>query len=732
MRQHCLLVMIAQLLAVPALAQVSQLRELPRLSNETIWNSPEFTNDMVSADWDRNPQYFTITRSGSSGASDIYRIDARSGTEELLVSGSDLVPRGQHNPIKVESYRFSDDGTKVLIFTNSVRVWRQNTKGEYFIWDRNRRQLNPISDRPGLQQFAKLSPNAKSVAFVRDNNIFVAELRSGREKQLTFDGDENVINGTSDWVYEEELGVRDAFSFSPDGKRIVFWRFDQSAIKPFFLIDQTSPHPSLLSVRYPLAGEQNSEVKIGVAEIASGKTTWVDLGTEEDIYVAALGFAEQSDDIWLTRLNRHQNKQDLMMADAQTGVSRVIMTDTDDAWIDARAPRWIDDGERFLIESERDGYNQVFLYSRDGSLVRKVTTAEWDVMRVLGVDEEHRVLYFTGAGEGPLVRPLYSVQLDGTGLKRISSANGTHSIEFNSDYSMYVDTYSSAGVPPVKTLHDSDGSVVRTIADNERVIENVRALSLTPPEFIKVPAADGTRLNAYIIRPPDFDPGRKYPVLMYVYGGPGSQTVQDSWGGGRYLWHQLLASDGYVVMSVDNRGTGARGRDFKKQTYLNLGKLEAADQIAVAEYLGSLAFVDANRIGVWGWSYGGYMSLLAMLRGNGVFKAALSVAPVTDWRFYDTIYTERYMRTPQENEQGYNSGAPLGYADRLQGNLLLVHGTGDDNVHPQNTIRMIQALEDANRQFDMRLYPNKTHSISGGRTRVNLYDLFTEWLKENL
>ncbi|MFQ5703751.1 MAG: S9 family peptidase [Gemmatimonadales bacterium] len=642
------------------------------------------------------------------------------------------MPRGKGKPIAIESYWFSNDETQVLIFTNSVRVWRRNTKGEFYVWDRKKRQLNPISDVTGLQQFAKFSPDGKSVAFVRDNNIFVAKLRSRREKQLTFDGDENIINGTGDWVYEEELGVRDGFEFSPDGKRIVFWRFDQTPIKPFYLIDQTSRPPNLLPVRYPLAGAQNSDVRIGVVEISSGKTAWVDLGPDKDIYVAALGFAGSSSEVWLTRLNRNQNKLDLMLADAKTGTSRVVMSDSDEAWVDVHVPHWIEGGARFLFESERDGYNQVFLLGRDGSLVRKVTTQEWDVFGIAGYDESRGLLYFTGAGEGPLVRPLYRVKLDGTGLTRISSANGTHVVSFNSDLSLYTDTYSSAGVPPVETLHDSDGEVVRTLSENRGAGENVRALSLNPPEFIKVPGADGSKLNAYVIRPPDFNPGRKYPVLMYVYGGPGSQTVRDSWGGGRYLWHQLMASEGYVVMSVDNRGTGGRGREFKKQTYMKLGKFEAADQVAVAKYLKSLSFVDPTRIGIWGWSYGGYMALMSMLTGERTFKTAIAVAPVTDWRFYDTIYTERYMRTPQENEQGYDLGAPLSYADELQGKLLIVHGTGDDNVHPQNTIRMILALEEANKQFDMRLYPNKTHAIAGGRTRVNLYQLFTDWIKENL
>ncbi len=713
------------LLAVPATAQV------PRLTVETIFGSNEFASDLAPVRWSADPRYFTVLEQGQFGT-DIHRIDARSSERSLLVRGSDLVPPGGTEPIQIESYQFSPDGSKLLIFTNSVRVWRQNTKGVFFVWDLSRRQLSPVSANPGLQQFAKFAPDNRSVGFVRDNNLFVTDIRSGRERQLTFDGDENIINGTTDWVYEEELGLRDAFRFSPDSRRIAFWRLNQTAIKPFYMIDNLELYPELLPVRYPKAGERNSEVDIGVVEISSGETTWIDLGPDSDIYVAEMDFAGSSNEVWFTRLNRHQNRLDIVLADVRSGISTVIMTDTDAAWVDANAPLWIDNGRRFLFRSERDGYSQLFLFDRDGSLENKVTTGEWDVSTVYGVDERRDVVYFGGAGEGPLKNPLYRVGLDGEDLARVSTASGSHSIVFNSDFSLYVDTYSTAGVPPTATLHDTDGRVIRTISDNMDLMAKVQALNLAVPEFIQIPVGGGVELNGYIIRPPDFDISKRYPLLIYVYGGPGSQTVRDSWGGTRYLWHQMLAQEGYLVASVDNRGTGSRGRDFKKITYRNLGRYEAADQIAAARYFGSQPFVDEDRIGIWGWSYGGYMSLMATFTGPGVFKAALSVAPVTDWRLYDTIYTERYMRTPQENATGYDYGAPLNHADNLQGRLLVVHGTGDDNVHAQNTIQLIQRLEDAGKQFDMRLYPNKTHSIAGARTRVNLYTLFTEWLKENL
>ncbi|NIM48578.1 MAG: prolyl oligopeptidase family serine peptidase [Gemmatimonadales bacterium] len=726
MRQSSLLFAASLIVAVPATAQV------PELTVQKIWGSREFSSDLVSVRWMEDGEYFTRTDRGESGTTDLLRVNARTGEEEVLVRGADLVPPGVESPIRIERYQFSPDGKKLLIFTNSVRVWRQNTKGEYYLWDFDAKTLSPISTEPGHQMFAKFSPDGRYVGFVREHNIFVRDMKTGDERQLTSDGDENIINGTSDWVYEEELGLRDAFRFSPDGERIAFWRLDQTVIKPFYLIDETSLYPELKPVRYPKAGAQNSEVRIGVVEITTSRTTWMDLGPEKDIYIADMDFAESPTEIWFTRLNRHQSKLDLMLADVRTGASRVIMTDQDSAWVDAGEPTWIDGGRQFLFLSERDGYRQVFLFERDGSLVRKVTAGEWDVLGFYGVDEKRKLIYFGASIDGPLARPLYRIGLNGRGLRRVTQEGGSHGISFNPTFTMYVDSYSRAGQPPVQTLRRADGRLIRTLAANEKLIAKIDSLGFTRPEFITVPGEGGVELNAYIIKPKDFDPAKRYPLLMRVYGGPGSQTVRDSWGGSNYLWYQMLAEAGYLVASVDNRGTGARGRDFKKMTYMKLGQYESDDQIAAARHFGSLPYVDADRIGIWGWSYGGYMSLLSSFRGDGAFKAAISVAPVADWKLYDTIYTERYMRTPQENPEGYEKGAPLTYAEGLTGNLLIVHGTGDDNVHSQNTTQLIQKLEQAGKQFDLRLYPNKTHSITGGNTRVNLYEYLTRWLKKNL
>jgi dipeptidyl-peptidase-4 len=708
--------------------------QVPVLNVESLYGSSDFSTDQVRVSWLDDGRHYAVLE-GDDDISDLYVVDISSGERSLLVSGADLIPPGADAPVTISTYEFSADGSKLLISTDVERIWRRSSQGTYYVWDLETKALTPVSTRPGHQQYAKLSPDATKVAFVRDNDIYVTELDSGRETALTEDGSENIINGTTDWVYEEELSLADGFRWSPDGRRIAFWRFDQTPIPEFYLLDQTTLYPTLNPVRYPKAGTANSEVKLGVVEIATGATIWIDAGAaSEDYYLARMDFANSPDEIWFQKLNRHQNRMDLMLADVRSGESRVVMTDTDEAWIDIdfNSLVWIDDGKQFLYLSERDGYAHLYLFRRDGSLVRRLTSGDWEVLSTYGVDEERGIVYFSAAADGPLVRPLYSVGLNGRGLKRLTDPEGTHRISFDPTFSYYLDTYSSAGVPPTQTIRTANGEAVRTLADNKAIEETLAGLGLNSPEFITVPGADGVELNAWLIKPPDFDPSRSYPLLMYVYGGPGSQTVTDSWGGSRYLWHQILAAEGYLVASVDNRGTGARGAKFKKITYLNLGEYESADQIAAARHFAGLPYVDGDRIGIWGWSYGGYMASLTLFKGAGVFKAAIAGAPVTDWRLYDTIYTERYMRTPEENPEGYERSAPQAYADQLEGRLLLIHGTGDDNVHPQNTIQLVALLEEADKQFDLRLYPNQPHGIRGRNRQVNLYTMMTRFVLDNL
>src|SRR2546426_1769190 len=518
MRPSCAVAAVV-LLTTPLAAQEAAA---PALTVHAIWATREFASDLASLQWTADGAAYTTSDEDSAGNTDLYRVDAVSGKKERLVRGADLVPPGARKPIAIEEYKFSVDGTKLLVFANSARVWRQNTKGTYYVWDLVAKRLTPVSAKPGYQMFAKLSPDGRLVGFVRDNNIYVTDLATGAETALTTDGGDDVINGTSDWVYEEELDLRDAFRWSPDGKRIAFWRFNQSPIRPFYLINADSLYPELAPVRYPKAGTPNSEVKIGVVDVATRAKVWVDLGPDRESYVAAMDFAGSADEIWLTRLNRHQNRLDLLLADARSGASRSIMTDPDSAWVDANQPRWIDGGKQFLFGSEREGYDQVYFVNRDGALVRRVTPGGWDVQEVYGVDEKKQVVYLSGAMDGPLGRQLVRVGLDGKGLTRLSTEPGTHGAEFAPTFTLYVETYSRAGVPPVQTLRRADGKLVRSIADNAKLREKVAAPGLHRPEFVTVKTPEGVELNAWLIKPRGFDQAGRYPLLMTVYGGPGS------------------------------------------------------------------------------------------------------------------------------------------------------------------------------------------------------------------
>jgi dipeptidyl-peptidase-4 len=473
--------------------------------------------------------------------------------------------------------------------------------------------------------------------------------------------------------------------------------------------------------------------KIGVIDLESGKTTWIDTGADTDVYLARMEWADSPSELIIQRLNRHQNRNDLLLADAATGKSRTLLSDTDKAWVEIDAdPAFINDGKQFIWASEEDGYKHLYLYNRDGTLARQITKGPWEVTGFYGYDDRSGWLYFSAAEKSPLERHLYRIRLDGKRLERITRDPGTHSINFNSGFRYYIDTYSRAGVPPAAGLYQVDGKPVRTLVDNARVAERLASARLRAPEFFTFKTSDGVELNGSMIKPADFDPAKKYPVLMYVYGGPGSQMVTDAWGGVRYLWHQHLAQKGVVVVTIDNRGTGGRGSAFKKATYLNLGKWETHDQIEGARYLARLPYVDPARIGIWGWSYGGYMTALTLMKGGDLFRAGISVAPVTDWKLYDSIYTERFMRTPKENPEGYRESAPVEQVEGLKSRFLLIHGTLDDNVHFQNAIQLASALQRAGKQFDFMAYPNRNHSISGGNTSLHLYTLMTDWVQKNL
>ena len=703
------------------------------LTVERIYGSRDFTTRGVSPRWLADGESFTVVETTADG-SDLWVEGIRTGKRTRLLEGSVLKVTESAPPIEIEDYEWSADERKLLIFSDAQRVWRQATKGTYYVYDIGERRLVPVSRQAGWQLFAKFSPDGGKVGFVRDNNLFVTELATGAETQLTRDGSDNIINGTTDWVYEEELDLRDAWRWSPDGKRIAFWRFDQSPVALFTMLDKLGQYPAPVAFRYPKAGTANSRVRVGVIDLADGATRWFDVGGSEQDYLARMDWIPGTDQVVIQRANRHQNRIDVLVGDAATGRTHALFTETDSAWVDVdNDMTWLNGGRQFLWSSERDGFNHLYLYDASGEVVRQVTRGAWDVNTLYGVDEAKGWVYFAASVESPMQRHIYRVRLNGSGMEKLAKEAGTHSANFSPDFSLFVGSYSAIDKPPVYRLVEADGTVLRVLEGNDGARAAVDALALPRPEFVKIPAADGvTQLNAYILRPAAGSAAARHPVLMYVYGGPGSQTVTDAWGGTRYLWHQMLAQKGYVVVSVDNRGTGARGRAFKKATYLNLGRLETDDQIAAARHLGTLPYVDPARIGIWGWSYGGYMTALSLGRGGDVFRAGVSVAPVTDWKLYDTIYTERFMRTPQENPTGYREGSPLHHTRGMSGDLLLIHGTGDDNVHDQNTMQLVQALVQDGKQFDLMLYPNRTHSIAGGNTQVHLFTMITNWLDEHL
>ncbi len=761
---HCLLLSAGLFWVSVAVAQqTAQTRQ--RLTLEDIHASRKFAGEFFEGGrWaEEGPVILYIEPDAQTGATHLVRYNLETGQRERLIDGNRLYASDVGRLVQIEDYAYSRDGRRVLIYTDSEPVWRYNTKGFYYLYDIASGTLRPISDRAkGFQMFAKLSPNGRQVAFVRDRNLYLVDLESGQEVPLTVDGrPESIINGTFDWVYEEEFGLRDGWAWSPDGRYIAFFKLDESHVPAFTMVDLREYYPKSITFRYPKAGQPNSEIQIGVIDLQTGQVRFFDTDTwyEDDSpyeYLARMGWTPAIDGrfyVWMFRMNREQNHLELLYGDPATMRVRKVLEERASAWLEVETGftdlqagqlTYLNDGQHFVWISERDGYRHLYLYRNDGTLVRQLTQGAWDVTDFHGVDEVGGWVYFTATIEGPRERHLYRVPLQpgasngqAFGPQRISQEPGTHEVSLSRDFRYYIDVHTRFLQPPVVTLRRISGEQLAVLVGNEALQQRLKAYKLRPPEFFTVPGADGTPLEAYLIKPSDFDSTKQYPLLLYVYGGPGSQTVVDDWGGARMLWHYYLAEElGILVASVDNRGTGARGYAFKTATYRRLGQLEAQDQIAAAKALAQRSYVDPDRIGIWGWSYGGYLTLMAMLYGDGpqVFRVGVSVAPVTDWRLYDTIYTERYMSTPQQNPEGYRLGAPLTYADRLaeRQRLLLIHGDLDDNVHFQNAVLMADALQRAGKQFAFMVYPGRNHGIYGGNTRLHLFTLITGFLEENL
>jgi len=706
------------------------------LTFDHLFDNTFVTQNVSAFNWMKDGRYYTATRTGAENTDrELVRYGLLDGSAKVLVKESELVRSDNGQKIRLGSYAFSADEQKLLIQTDRESIWRRSYLAYHFVFDLKTRSLKPLSKIEGRQSNAELSPVGNKGAFTRDNNLFWVDLETGIETAITKDGQFNaIINGSTDWVYEEEFGFAKAWFWSPDASQIAFYRFDEREVPEFNFQTWSELYPGQVRYKYPKAGEKNSVVTIGVYDLRTGKTQWMDLGTNTDQYIVRINWTQQPGVLAIRRMNRLQNTQDLLLADTNTGQTKLIKTESSKTWISVNDDlTFLNNGKSFIYLSEEDGWNHIYHYAMDGSLIRQVTKGEWEVSRFLGLNEKTNRLYYLSTEASSLERHLYSINLDGSDKRKLTSISGMNNVNVTRDFRYYVNTVSSNTVPTRVSIHQMDGKELKLLEDNEDLLVTMDEFDLPEREFLRIPAADGTPLNAWLIKPHDFDPNKRYPLLIYVYGGPGSQNVNNSFNSGdRGLWHMLLAQDGYLVACIDNRGTGGRGAAFKKQVYRNLGKLETEDQIAAARWFGAQSYVDESRIGIWGWSYGGYMSSMALALGADVFKLAIAVAPVTDWRFYDTIYTERYMATPQLNASGYQFGAPIEHAAKIKGKYLLIHGTADDNVHFQNAVVMADALIKANVQFDTMFYPDKNHGIGGGTTRRHLYAFMRNYLLKNL
>jgi dipeptidyl-peptidase 4 len=701
---------------------------------EDIWSKGTFRAKGISGLASMKDGLHYTSVQGNDNEVFIVRYDYKTGSAiDTIVKGSLLIPEGEKKPIEIEDYKFSPDENKILLATETEAIYRHSTKENNYIYDRKSKKLSLLSDA-GKQMYADFSPDGNKVAFVRDNNLFYKDLVSNKEVQITKDGKQNsIINGATDWVYEEEFSFAKAFHWSPDGKKIAFYKFDESNVKEYFFPEFGKLYPVEYRYKYPKAGEANAIVSIHIYDLASANEKTVNTGTEKDQYIPRIKWTNSPLQLSLQRMNRHQNKLELMLADANTGSTKVIITEESQSYIDISDNlTFLKDGQNFIWSSEKDGFNHLYLYNLSGRLVKQITSGKWEVTDFKGIDEKTKMVYYMSTEVSATDRDLYSIHLDKGKKTKLTSGKGTNNVDFSEGYKYYINTFSDANTPYKVTLHTANGKQQKVLEDNESVIKKMVSFNFSKKEFFSFKNSEGIDLNAWMIKPPDFDPAKKYPVFMTVYGGPGINTVNNAWGGSDYLWHNMLAGKGYIVVSVDNRGTGARGEKFKKCTYMQLGKLETEDMIESAKYLGSLPYVDKSRIGIEGWSYGGYMAALAITKGADYFKSAISIAPVTNWRYYDSIYTERFLQTPQENPVGYDDNSPINFVSKLKGKYLLVHGTGDDNVHFQNSVEMITALVKANKQFDLFIYPDKNHGIYGGNTRLHLYTKMTTFIEENL
>ncbi len=724
-----------QLLVIPVLFIGLTLlaQEKKKITLEDIWSGGMFRAESVYGLRSMNNGIHYTTLEGDRNGQSINKYSYKTGDMvEKLVAASDLTLQDRPGSLRIDGYQLSADEKRVLIGTETERIFRYSTREMNYVFDIASKKLTPLEEGE-KQRYATFSPSGSNVAFVRENNLYIKSVDGGELTQVTKDGMPNsIINGATDWVYEEEFAFDKAFFWSPNGTKLAYYRFDETMVNEFNMAKYGGLYPNDYRFKYPKAGEENAKVKIFIYDLVSKKTVEALVGTYE--YIPRVKWSPNDDQLIVFTMNRLQNDLNLYGVNSSTGEGKVVYRETSKTYIEINDHMQFVDKSSFIWVSEKDGYYHLYKVTPNagGELkMAAITRGSWDISDVYGLDKKRGIIYFQASMKSPLEREVYSVSVNGGTPKLLSKKDGTSRASFSKGFKYFVHYNSTATRPNYVSLHAASGKEIRVLKDNKQLSERLESFELGNVEFTTFKSADGQDLNASIIRPADYDNDRAYPVLMYVYGGPGSQTVRNSWGGSNYFWYQMLASKGYIVVSVDNRGTGARGYDFRTCTYRELGKLETEDQIAVARQLGEMENIDKDRIGIWGWSYGGYMSSLCLFKGEGLFKMAIAVAPVSNWKYYDTIYTERYMDTPQNNP-GYEQNSPINYVDKKTGNYLLVHGTADDNVHFQNAVEMAAGLQRANKQFDLMIYPDRNHGIYGGNTRLHLFTLLTDYVTENL
>lgn len=729
------------ILSIISLGDVARGQENPilrpaDLSIDSIFNSKDFKSETFVGQWHSDSQGFErIKRDAETGSTSIIRVDLSAAAEQVLVSSTMLTPADAEKPLSLDSYQWSNDKTKLLIFTSTERVWRYNTRGDYWVLDMESKSLTQVGDDASASSlmFAKFSPDAKQVAYVYKNDLYIQNMGDRSITRLTDTAKAAKINGTFDWVYEEEFAARDGFRFSPDGKRLAFWEIDATGIQSFPLVNNTDTlYPRIQYIPYPKVGTINPAARIGVIDLATSKTTWMPIpGDERDNYLPRMEWVDETR-LVIQQMNRLQNHLVVYFADVTKSELDVMLTEKDDAWIDVQDTlHWLANRSQFAWLSERNGWQHIYLASVDSKSIKPVTSGDFDVTEILGIDDDAQWIYFYASPTSATQLYLYRVHFDGSALQRVTPEleTGTHRYVLSPDRKLALVTSSSLMSPPVTTVVRLSDHATQFVAEaNSRLRDQLKTAQLPTSEFLRVDIGEGVELDAWCILPPDLDPSKKYPLIVYVYGEPAGQTVVDRWGGDQMLWHRMLAQQGYVVMSFDNRGTPApRGRQWRKSVYRQIGILASADQAAaVKAVLKERPYLDPDRVGVWGWSGGGSMTLNALFRYPEIYHAGVSIAPVPNQLYYDTIYQERYMGLPSDNEEGYRLGSPITFANQLEGELLLIHGTGDDNCHYQTTELLINELIKHNKPFSMFAYPNRSHAIrEGENTTRHLYQMIT-------